>query len=171
MDPNETAEITPAMVRMVSAMTRDKDKEDRASYLHPAEAMLAAATFAGSITFTVLLAPRDGAGPIPGINELAYASSLFLGSMMGCILIIASIELEKPINLIQVEAVVVGITLFVAFYLMLLASSLFLQYRGPFIVGSILYLSPGLLTLYFVLHRHYRRWTGKRGSTPVVTTC
>jgi hypothetical protein len=176
-------------------------KHDR--YKDPVNAMLQIATFAGAITFTVVLAPRDGDHGTRGIAEIAYANSLFIGGIMGCVLIRVSIELydasierneasterdddytgredicekqkgiiiekpeasderkaprqppKRPIPkwlrisshewLIPAEVGVVGMTLFVAFYLMLHASGLFLQYNGPFIVGSILYLGFGI---------------------------
>lgn len=185
-------------------------------YKDPVAAMLQIATFAGTITFTVVLAPRDD--PTHAITELAYANSLFFGCIMGCVLIQSTIALYKisieqdekwkewkkcsqteerfkepgtgpeargevtweevgeklenvevfrktPLPyldrlvkddtlvrfkvsdhgwLIPTEFGVVSMTLFVAFYLMLHASSLFLQYNGPFIVGSIVYLGLGV---------------------------
>jgi hypothetical protein len=100
------------------------------SYTGPVNAMLQVATFAGAITFTVVLAPRDGDHETRGLAEIAYANSLFIGGIMGCVLIIISIELyDASINrdlpktfpewlkisshdwLIPAEVGVVGITL------------------------------------------------------------
>ena len=114
------------------------------TYRSLANSMLAIATFAGTITLTVILAPGNGTD-VPGLTVLAYSSSIFIGSIMGCIFMIVSIELNVPLNVMRVEAVVVGLTLFSAFFLLLLASSLFLNYRGPFILGSILYLGFSVL--------------------------
>lgn len=65
-----------------------------------ANSLLVAATFAGTVTLTVVLAPR-GVDPVPGIPELAYASSIFLGSIMGCIFLVASIELDVSLGVIK----------------------------------------------------------------------
>lgn len=106
--------------------------------------MLATATFAGTITLTVVLTPGNGPN-VPGLAALAYSSSIFIGCIMGCIFMIISIELNVPLNLMRIEATVVGLMLFSAFFLLLLASSLFLDYRGPFILGSVLYLGFAVL--------------------------
>jgi uncharacterized membrane protein len=177
------------------------------SYKEPIKAMLGIATFAASITYTTILTPREQS--TPAIAELAYANSLFFGVIMGCVLIIVSIEInctlieieretkeikdkekalktkeikdeEKVVEeyaityllqqitkirghkrvhtfihkwLIPLEVWVVAVTLFTAFFLMLHASSLFLQYNGPFIVGSVLYLGLGAVAfiLWFFL--------------------
>jgi hypothetical protein len=138
------------------------DKEIWAGYRRIADSMLVATTFAGTVTLTIVLAPRDASTTIPGIKELAYASSFFLGSIMGCILIIVSVEIGKdddglwfPMEIwewvVRIELLVVGCTLLVSFYLLLLASSFFLSYRGPFIISSIFYLGCGFLTIVFTL--------------------
>jgi hypothetical protein len=80
----------------------EDEMDEKETFEEPAQAMLAAATFAGGITFSVVLAPRDGA-LTPGLKELAYASSLFLRGMMGCILIIASIRQDRPLWKIRIE--------------------------------------------------------------------
>src|SRR4051794_37455403 len=78
-------------------------------YKSPANAMLTAATFAGSITVSAVLASRNSDLQTPGITELAYASSLFLGGVMGCVLIIVSISVKPsvPLWLIRIEVGVV----------------------------------------------------------------
>jgi hypothetical protein len=120
------------------------------SYRPFANAMLVTATFAGTITLSVVLAPGNGTH-VPGVTILAYSSSIFIGTIMGCIFLISSIELNVSFALIRMEATIVGLLLFSAFYLLLLASSLFLNYRGPFILGSILYLGYGVLIGLFSL--------------------
>jgi uncharacterized membrane protein len=65
------------------------------SYKAPASAMLAIATFAAAITFNIILTPRDNGQAIPGLDLLAYANSLFCGSIVGCILITVAIELSN----------------------------------------------------------------------------
>jgi hypothetical protein len=164
------------------------------SYKEPIKAMLAIATFAGAITFSIILTPRDN--PTHAIKELAYANSLFFVVIMGCVLIIVSIEvtadlvvLEKKVKdvegtlrdkgvqptwenlrsilspiditvvrhfrrvrpfierfLIPFWVGIVGAMQFTAFYLMLHASLLFLHYNGPFIFGTVLYVTIGVLT-------------------------
>jgi hypothetical protein len=66
-------------------------------------------------------------------------------TIMGCLFMIVSIELNVSLTLMRIEAMVVGLTLFSAFFLLLLASSMFLNYRGPFILGSVLYLGFAVL--------------------------
>jgi len=63
------------------------------SYKSPASAMLTVATFAATITFTIILTPRDNDQATPALLLLAYANSLFCGSIVGCILITIAIEL------------------------------------------------------------------------------
>jgi hypothetical protein len=121
------------------------NKEKRAESYRPfANAMLATSTFAGTITLTFVLTPGNGTH-VPGLTVLAYSSSIFIGGIMGCICMISSIELNMPFAFVRMEATILGLMLFSAFYLLLLASSLFLNHRGPFILGSILYLGFGVL--------------------------
>jgi hypothetical protein len=70
---------------------------------------------------------------------------------MGCIFIIISIQLDTKLVLVRIEAIVVSVMIFSAFFLLLLASSLFLNYRGPFILGSVLYLGFTVLIGLFAL--------------------
>jgi hypothetical protein len=125
------------------------------TYRSFANTMLTIAVFAGTITLTVVLTPGNGPH-VPGLAVLAYSSSIFIGSIMGCIFIIISIELNAGVVLVRTEAIIVGVMVFSAFFLLLLASSLFLNYRGPFILGSVLYLGfsvlIGLFTLSSWLH-------------------
>ena len=123
------------------------DKKKRAaveSYRPFANAMLATATFAGTITLTVLLTPGNSTH-VPGLTVIAYSSSIFIGSIMGCICMISSIELHMSFRFVRMIATILGLMLFSAFYLLLLASSHLLNYQGPFILGSILYLGFGVL--------------------------
>jgi hypothetical protein len=122
----------------------EKNRADVESYRPFANAMLAISTFAGTITLTVLLTPGNGTH-VPGLTLLAYSSSIFIGSIMGCICMISSIALNMPFGFVRMEATILGLMLFSAFYLLLLTSSLFLNHQGPFILGSILYLGFGVL--------------------------
>jgi len=122
----------------------EKNRDLVESYLPVANAMLAIATFAGTITLTIVLTPGNG-NHTPGLTLLAYSSSMFIGSIMGCVFMIASIKLNVPFRFVLMEATIVGLILFSAFYLLLLASSLFSNHRGPFILGSVIYLGFGIL--------------------------
>ena len=168
-------------------------------YKDPAVAMLSIAAFAAAITFTIVLTPRDDPLTSPGLVELAYANSLFCGSIVGCIYVIIGVELcifqrrrrgeveakraeaERMVNdtrngltelerawiravyirthdllvifdrwlsvIVQISTAFAGITLYVAFFLMLYATRQYLKYDGPFVLGSALYLSLGPITL------------------------
>jgi hypothetical protein len=70
------------------------------SYKEPIKAMLAIATFAGAITFSIILTPRDN--PTHAIKELAYANSLFFVVIMGCVLIIVSIEVTADLVVLYI---------------------------------------------------------------------
>jgi hypothetical protein len=119
--------------------------EDR--YTTFINAMLLASTFAGTVTLSIILTPTNT--PIPGIVELAYAGSLFLGGIMGCILMVLSVGIELPRVVLIIEMIIVSGTLYVAFYLLLFASTFYLSNQGPFIIGSILYLGFCFLTIVF----------------------
>jgi len=186
--------------------------EQYKSYKDPASAMLTIATFAATITFTIILTPRDNGQTTPGLIYLAYANSLFCGGIIGCVLITIAIELchdseilndrrkaleenkgeihrlikilnpeEGPFwtnifssqsltqlllnvlysdipdwlnispdvlsKFIAVISGFVGVTLLIAFYLMLYATLLYLRYNGPFILGSVIYLGFGVVAL------------------------
>jgi hypothetical protein len=125
-------------------MTQDELRNRNRNLIN---ALLLASTFAGTVTLSILLTPGNTNTTIPGIVELAYAGSLFLGGIMGCILITASIELDIPSWVRVIWSIIVFATLYVAFYLLLFASTFFLSYRGPFILGSILYLGCGILII------------------------
>jgi hypothetical protein len=129
----------------MSAEEKEKERRDVLESYRPfAQAMLATSTFAGTITLTVLLTHGNNTH-VRGLTVLAYSSSIFIGSIMGCICMISSIELNMSPVFVLMEATILGLILFSAFYLLLLTSSLFLGYRGPFILGSILYLGFGVL--------------------------
>jgi hypothetical protein len=124
----------------------ERKEEMWESYKHTVNAMLLAAKFAETVTLSVVLTSGDASTTIPGIIELAYASSLFIGGIMGCIFILTSIESDLGKFqkwTVRIEVLIVGVVLFVAFYLLPLASSLFLSYQGPFILGSIIYIVEG----------------------------
>ncbi|CAH0017228.1 unnamed protein product [Clonostachys rhizophaga] len=116
------------------------------SYRPFANAMLATATFAGTITLTVILTPGNSPD-IPGLGVLTYASSIFIGCIMACICLITSIEVNVPFAWLRLEATIVGLLLFSAFFLLLLASTLLRDNQGAFTLGCILYFTFGLLIL------------------------
>jgi hypothetical protein len=124
-----------------------KELKDR--YRNLINSLLLASTFAGTVTLSIILTPGNNNTTIPGIVELAYAGSLFLGGIMGCILITMSLELEITEFVVVIETIIVFAILYVAFYLLLFASTFFLSYRGPFILGSILYFGCGILMVVF----------------------
>jgi hypothetical protein len=159
--------------------------------------MLTIATFAATITFTIVFTPGQSGQTTPGLTLLAFANSLFCGAIIGCVVITIGIELhtfqrsrmgqlkeakeraEKKMNpetvtgwyewvwlrtainsynllnkfqgsmswVVQISAGIVGSMLYVAFYLMLYSTCLFLQYNGPFILGSVLYIFFGVVAL------------------------
>lgn len=125
--------------------------ELKARYRNLINSLLLASTFAGTVTLSIILTPGNNNTTIPGIVEVAYAGSLFLGGIMGCILIIMSLELERPEFVVLIETIIGCATLYVAFYLLLFASTFFLSYRGPFILGSILYFGCGILMVVFFI--------------------
>jgi len=136
--------IPPREAEDKGATSEEKNRVAVQSYRPFADAMLVTATFAGTITLTVVLTPGNGTHT-PGLTILAYSSSIFIGGIMGCICMISSIELNKDFDFVRMEATILGLMLFTAFYLLLLASTLFLNHRGPFILGSILYIGFGVL--------------------------
>jgi hypothetical protein len=133
--------------------------------------MLTLSTFAAGITFNLLLKPSNPSPPTRAFIFLAYANALFCAALVGCALVMVSVELVRhsfdPVYkykqqqgdlyivrsvlafigdhedaaryILGIETSVVAAILFVAIYLLLYASSLFLQVPGPLIVGSILY--------------------------------
>lgn len=113
-----------------------------------AQSLLVVATLAGTVTLSSIIS-RPNSEELSGINQFAFSSALFLGSVMGCILLIISIQINVPLTIIQVEGLVIGALLFAAFYTLLHASSLVQGSRDSFILGSILYLSFGLLIIVF----------------------
>jgi hypothetical protein len=151
--------------------------------------MLTIATFAAGVTFNLLLKPSNPSPPTRAFIFLAYANALFCAALIGCALVHVSIELvrysfdeaqklkgkcahksDEIVNwiwenddaarfILGVETSVVGAILFVAVYLLLYSSSLFLQVRGPLILGSVLYGILGVIacivagTTMFVRHR------------------
>jgi hypothetical protein len=66
---------------------------------------------------------------------------------MGCILAIASVELKHANWVVVAETTIVLFALYSAFYLLLFASTFYLNSQGPFILGSVLYLGFGAVML------------------------
>jgi len=71
--------------------------DDYDAYKALATAWLTVATFAASITFTIILTPRADT-QIPGLVQLAYANSLFCIGIIGSIYIIVAIALSNVIS-------------------------------------------------------------------------
>jgi len=127
-------------------------------YRNIINALLLASTFAGTVTLSIILTPdNNNDTTIPGIVELAYAGSLFLAGIMGCILITVSVELEKPNWILIVETITLSAMLCVAFYLLLFASTFYIGDLGPFILGSVLYLGFGILMFVFIASQWFGR--------------
>jgi hypothetical protein len=187
-------------------------------YKDRATALLQVSTFAATITFTIILTPRDNGQTTPGLVQLAYANALFCGAIIGSVFVIVGIEIANaqtaimkklPLNMrsimakwqmaeaqktkaeqdletkwaaqnmkaaqeaqeIKAEAVrsleillsirnlrillwfvhviagFVGLSLYAAFYIMIYATRLFLQYDGPFILGTVIYAVLGFLAI------------------------
>ncbi|PMD30157.1 hypothetical protein L207DRAFT_520532 [Hyaloscypha variabilis F] len=165
-------ELHEACQTLAKALDRAA-KEDKLhdAFESVAKAMLTLSTFAAGITFNLLLKPSNPTPPTRAFIFLAYANALFCAALVGCALLMVSIELVRhsfdPVYkwdkneegsdeagdvitlivdhpdaarfILAVETSVVAAILFVAIYLLLYASSLFLQVPGPLIVGSILY--------------------------------
>jgi hypothetical protein len=137
------------------------------------------ATFAGAITFSIILTPSnadDRQATIPGLNLLTYANSLFCGAIIGCIFVITGVGIvqtmqqrhyihkgtleQKPLLgisarflhlilffLIHFVAGMSALSIYIAFYLMLYSTRLFLGYDGPFILVTLIYGVLGLMTI------------------------
>jgi len=188
-------------------------------YKDRANALLQVSTFAATITFTIILTPRDNGQTTPGLVQLAYANALFCGAIVGSVFVIIGIEianaqqgvmrelgtfrwekvkqeaeaeqevkvevkaelrvsggsvgmaaakqgqkkrimdlvpvvavitaflLRNLLSIVHVVASLVGLSLYAAFYIMIYATRLFLQYNGPFILGTVIYVVLGILAI------------------------
>jgi hypothetical protein len=154
-------------------------------YKDRATALLQVSTFAATITFTIILTPRDNGQTTPGLVQLAYANALFCGAIIGSIFVIIGIEIANAqpaitkstlntkstmnrswvmklaqamallvvedmktlLGLVHIVAGFVGLSLFAAFYIMIYATRQFLQYDGPFILGTVIYAVLGFLAI------------------------
>lgn len=151
-------------------------------YKDRADSLLQVATFAGAITFTIILTPNSAGGSqgaILGFKLLTYANSLFCGAIIGCIFVITGVGIcktgqqiyyiynvesttlqpDKKIHnwlprlplkmghLIHLVAGLSALSIYVAFYLLLYATRLFLGFDGPFILATLIYGVLGLLTM------------------------
>jgi hypothetical protein len=101
------------------------------------QTLLIAATFAGSIALSKVLDPSKEAVHDSGL--LAWAASIFIASVMGCILIILSVKLEFDVFAIQLETLCVSALITVGFYFLLATSLFSVPYKGAFIFGSVWY--------------------------------
>jgi hypothetical protein len=170
--PDKKKQLHEACQTLAKALDKAA-KEDKLhdSFESVAKAMLTLSTFAAGITFNLLLKPSNPSPPTRAFIFLAYANALFCAALVGCALVMVSVELVRhsvdPVYkykkqkgdlyivrsvltfigghedaaryILGIETSVVAAILFVAIYLLLYASSLFLRVPGPLIVGSILY--------------------------------
>lgn len=102
-----------------------------------AKSALQAATFAGAVTMTIVLVPDSGKN-IPGANILVWASSLFVVSITGSMLVIFSVKLDASFKLVQIEMILVSCLLAAGFYLLLFSAVFRQQYQAAFIFGTVL---------------------------------
>jgi hypothetical protein len=201
-DPKDKIEINPG--DKIEPLTTVKDfppqLEVPQHYKDRATALLQVSTFAATITFTIILRPRDDGQATPGLVQLAYANALFCGAIIGSVFVIIGIEVanaqaamrELALNTweerhasptigtsemmskvareneegasrlmgyraslnfqillwaVKVVAGFVGLSLYAAFYVMIYATHLFLQYDGPFIFGTVIYAVLGFLAI------------------------
>jgi hypothetical protein len=171
MSPPPSTSTPQPQLQAPPALTRRKTfKSWTDGYNSLANALLVASTFAGTITFSIIFsAPRDASKERDAVYEpLAYASSLFLGSAIGCISILVSCRAGQTDDrrgdwwrvVAQVSFVVVGFSLIAAFGL-LLGSLRAFGYRGPFILGVVWFVGFVIMPLVigsFMIGRHVFRW-------------
>jgi hypothetical protein len=86
---NDTDEIQEKLHKAADKVQEKMHK----SFQNVSTAILTIATFAAGVTFNILLKPADAGGPPPAVIYLSYANSLFCAAIMGCTLIMLSIEL------------------------------------------------------------------------------
>lgn len=121
-------------------------------YSNIANALLATATFAGAITFAIVLAPYGADStskqrPSYPIELLSYAGSLFLGGAVGCIpifIVCRAGQVDKELNktwqyIAQVMFVIVGCIIIAAFGIFL-GSLHYFGYQSSFLLGLVLLL-------------------------------
>ncbi|KID82182.1 hypothetical protein MGU_10502 [Metarhizium guizhouense ARSEF 977] len=113
-----------------------------------AQTLLIAATFAGAITLSKAL-DNTSTQNINDNGLLAWASSIFVASIMGCVMIIISVKLDVPFGIVQFEVVVVSFLVTAGFYL-LIATPLFRNsHEAAFIFGTVFYWLFFLIALHF----------------------
>lgn len=170
-------------------------------YKERATAFLQVSTFAATITFTIILTPRNDGQTMPGLEELAYANALFCCAIIGSVFVIIGVDIanahptvaknlalntilaEKEVKrareaakelkeiaifsilqqganppsvlwnfrillwFVHVVAGFVGLSIYAAFFIMIYATRLFLQYDGPFILGTVIYAVLGFCAI------------------------
>jgi len=87
---DKDAEVKVQEIRKVADKVQEKMHK---SFQNVTTAILTIATFAAGVTFNILLKPADAGGPPRAVIYLSYANSLFCAAIMGCALIMLSIEL------------------------------------------------------------------------------
>ncbi|KAH8648065.1 hypothetical protein BGZ60DRAFT_423544 [Tricladium varicosporioides] len=107
-------------------------------YKSYAKTLLQIATFSGALTFSAvyITGPQSSQG---GITVLLYASSILIGSVLGCAALLAFIDLDVSLWVIKLVALMLGLLIFSAFYLLLIAIKLLTGINGPLICGSVIY--------------------------------
>ncbi|KAH6868966.1 hypothetical protein B0T10DRAFT_501944 [Thelonectria olida] len=121
------------------------------AYTNIANALLVTTTFAGAITFAIVLAPYGGDSaskqrPSYPVELLAYAGALFLGGAIGCIPIfvvcragdIDERRVDKWRCIAQLMFVTIGCIIIAAFGIFI-GSLHYFGYHGPFILGVVLF--------------------------------
>src|ERR1700761_4719771 len=73
----EKAPLPPTDANAKTATTRLSTSKLLDHYKSRASALLTISTFAATVTFSVILTPRDSGTATPGLVQLAYANSLF----------------------------------------------------------------------------------------------
>jgi hypothetical protein len=119
------------------------------AYNQIAEALLATATFAGTITYAIVLAPFDSNSateqrPSYPVGLLAFAGSFFLGGAVGCISIFilcraGEVDIEGEDNyqcIARLLFITIGCLIITAFG-MLIGSLIYLEHLGASILGLV----------------------------------
>ncbi|KAH6669471.1 hypothetical protein B0J14DRAFT_120489 [Halenospora varia] len=107
-------------------------------YKSYAKTLLQIATFSGALTFSAVYITGSQSSSA-GITVLLYASSILIGSVLGCAALLAFIDLDVSLWVVKLVAFILGLLIFGAFYLLLVAIKLLTGISGPLICGSVIY--------------------------------
>ncbi|KAL5363439.1 hypothetical protein BJX96DRAFT_118805 [Aspergillus floccosus] len=132
-------------------------------YADFAQTTFIAATIASTITLSRVLDPNSTV-ILQDDGLLAWASSLFIVSIMGSIFLIVCAKLEVYFFIIQIEALFVSLFIIVAFYLLLATATFRRQYPVPFIFGTVFYWLIVAMLLGLVAHLLKLHW-GERATS------